>query len=223
MSEVERVFCIGFHKTATSSLEDALELLGYRVHGFINVTSKAAAREGAKKILRDYNSIRDFPWPVIFKWLDKEYPNSKFILTVRDEKDWIESVCGHFGGKHIEMHKWIYGCGDPIGNEDKYLEVYNRHNKEVINYFGDRRGEDLLVLNITEGEGWEKICPFLKKREPLFEFPKVALSTEKVKNMNHLEWVKWKAKQKTLKSYKHYKQGRLLSESVRYVKNKFNN
>jgi hypothetical protein len=29
----EKVFCIGFHKTGTTSLRVALELLGYRVTG----------------------------------------------------------------------------------------------------------------------------------------------------------------------------------------------
>ncbi len=218
----EKVFCIGFHKTATSSLEDALEILGYRVHGFVSVTSKKEAKSEAKDILEKYDSIRDFPWPLIFKWLDQNYPNSKFILTVRDERDWINSVCKHFGNGHIDMHEWVYGYGDPIGNEERYLEVYKRHNKKVLDYFGERRGKDIIVIDITKGDGWKKLCNFLGKKVPIFRFPRTAVSDERIKKMSYYEWTKWFIRQKTLKVYKHYKKGKLMEESKRFLKNNLN-
>ena len=44
------------------------------------------------------------------------------------------------------------------------------HNKEVREYFKDRPN-DLLVMNICAGDGWEKLCPFLDKNIPAGPFP----------------------------------------------------
>jgi len=41
------------------------------------------------------------------------------------------------------------------------MKAYRRHHESVVEYFNDRP-RDLLVLNIIEGEGWDKLCRFLK-------------------------------------------------------------
>jgi hypothetical protein len=40
----------------------------------------------------------------------------------------------------------------------------------VKEYFRDRP-DDLLVMNICAGEGWEKLCPFLGLAIPKVKFP----------------------------------------------------
>ena len=59
------------------------------------------------------------------------------------------------------MREWIYGegMGNPLGNEDLYMDRYLRHYNEVRAYFKDRPN-DLLEVSWTDGDGWEKICPF---------------------------------------------------------------
>jgi Sulfotransferase domain len=87
------------------------------------------------------------------------------------------------------MKKWIYGAGCPKGNEDVYIARYQRHNSEVIEYFKDR-GSDLLLLDITAGEGWAKLCPFLGERVPALDFPCANTAPEREKfgkrNSNYL-------------------------------------
>jgi hypothetical protein len=39
-------------------------------------------------------------------------------------------------------------------------KVYEEYYKGVIDYFRNRPS-DLLTMNILEGDGWEKLCPFL--------------------------------------------------------------
>jgi hypothetical protein len=178
------IFGIGFHKTATTSLEAALRCLGYRVHGGVpsnEVCSREQARQKAREICRSYDALQDMPWPILYKWLDKRYPKSKFILTIRPEKEWIQSVCRHFGNQYIRRHDWIYGKGDPIGNEGLYLKTYRQHNEDVLSYFGERRGEDLLVMDITNNDGWEKLCPFLDDPRPMIPFPQSNVSSERLK------------------------------------------
>jgi hypothetical protein len=41
----------------------------------------------------------------------------------------------------------------------------------VREHFADRPG-DLLVLDITAGEGWDRLCPFLGLPEPGVPFPR---------------------------------------------------
>jgi hypothetical protein len=70
------------------------------------------------------------------------------------------------------MHEWIYGRGKGLPKDDKRnsIEVYRRHNKDVLNYFKQRE-QDLLVLDFSKGDGWEKLCNFLHKEIPNVPFP----------------------------------------------------
>ena len=68
------------------------------------------------------------------------------------------------------MREWIYGVGSPKANEDIYKRKYLEHNHDVMKYF-EGRSNDFLILRITEGEGWEKLCPFLHRETPDQPFP----------------------------------------------------
>lgn len=168
-----KVFGIGFHKTATTSLAQALAYLGYRVTGPNWVDHPDIADtvyDLAFDLANMFDAFQDNPWPILYKELDQEFPGSKFILTLRPSDEWIRSVVKHFDEEETPMRKWIYGVGCPRGNENIYIARYERHNREVQQHFKDR-GEQLLVLNIAAGEGWEKLCPFVGKPIPAVHFP----------------------------------------------------
>ncbi|MEX2133083.1 MAG: sulfotransferase family protein [Acidimicrobiia bacterium] len=168
-----KVFGIGFHKTGTSTLASALRILGYRVAGTFGIDDAdigLTASKQALRIARDWDAAQDNPWPIVYQDLDRAYPHSKFILTTRDSDEWLASVVRHFGGESTPMREWIYGVGDPVGNEAIYKKRYEEHNREVLEYFENRQN-DLLVLPITEGAGWAQLCPFLGLEEPASEFP----------------------------------------------------
>jgi hypothetical protein len=109
--------------------------------------------------------------------LDDNFPNSKFILTARDKETWLKSVhrfvsiWGNIRGNSIidlirKMH--IFHC---INYDEDYISVlYDNHFRNVEYYFKDRK-QDLLVIDICGGEGWEKLCPFLNKDVPDVPFP----------------------------------------------------
>lgn len=168
-----KVFGIGFHKTGTTSLAVALQQFGYTVTGSNEVYNPRIAEEVhdlARRLARTHDAFQDNPWPLLYREMDREFPGSRFILTTRPTDKWIRSVVTHFGTQDTPMRRWIYGVGHPAGNEAIYIERYERHNREVLEYFADRPG-DLLVLAITEGEGWEKLCPFLGVPVPNRPFP----------------------------------------------------
>jgi hypothetical protein len=134
----------------------------------------------AFELANRFDAFQDNPWPILYKQLDRKFPGSKFILTLRPSDEWIRSVVNHFSEKEMPMREWIYGVGHPKGNEDVYIARYERHNREVLEYFKDR-SEQLLVLNITAGEGWTKLCPFLGEHIPSVGFPCANTASEREK------------------------------------------
>ena len=168
-----KVFGIGFHKTATTSLGDALRILGYRTIGAVGVFDPDVSRKAlelALPLAEQYDAFHDNPWCLIYPALDQLFPGSRFILTVRPVQSWIQSAVRHFSGSTTPMRDWIYGVGDAAGRESHFIERYVEHNREVEEYF-KQRPQDLLVLHITEGDGWEKLCQFLAKPVPADRFP----------------------------------------------------
>lgn len=168
-----KLFCIGFHKTGTTSLTSALRCLGYTITGPNGVDNPNIGQEVydmVDSLVPQYDAFQDNPWPIVYRYLDAKYAKSKFILTIRETEDWLISIVRHFGTSETPMRKWIYGVGSPVGNEEIYRARYQRHNEEVLDYFRDRPA-DLLVLQVTEGEGWEKLCPFLGRTIPEEPFP----------------------------------------------------
>lgn len=168
-----KVFGIGFHKTGTSSLGEALTELGYRVCGPFGIHESNLADvlpRRAVELAAEYDAVEDNPWPVLYRDLDRAYPGSKFILTVRAPQRWLDSVVRHFGTVDTPMREWIYGVGHPLGNEERYREVYENHNQAVRAYFRNDP-ERLLVMDFEQGESWEKLCGFLGVPEPDSPFP----------------------------------------------------
>ena len=166
-----KIFCIGFAKTGTTSLSVALMHLGYNVKGTIGIHDINISKIIYKLIDKTvplYDAFQDNPWPIVYEYLDKNY-DGMFILTMRDEKGWIKSLLNHCGKNETPFRKWIYGYANPIGHEQVYIDRYNKHNKEVREYFKGK--SNFLELNIINGEGWEKLCPFLGYEIKNIKFP----------------------------------------------------
>ena len=172
-----KVFCVGFQKTGTTSLYAALTTLGLRTAVVVgrDWNAERLAAEGAAlciEAMRDYDAAQDMPWPIFFRELDEAFPGSKFILTVRDPERWFASIEGHFGANPDAMQAFVYGAGaaSPAGNKERYLEVYERHERDVRAHFADRPG-DLLVMDLERGDGWRELCAFLGRPVRADDFP----------------------------------------------------
>lgn len=173
-----KVFCVGFQKTGTSSLRDALRLLGYRVAGVYGrgqdvASLQASYVEEGLRLAQEYDAVQDMPWPLIYRELDQAFSGSKFILLDRDSESWFRSISGHFGEQPDAMQQLIYGldAGAPLGNKARYVEVYERHNAAVRAYFAERP-RDLLIINLEKGDGWKELGEFLGVAVPEGPFVK---------------------------------------------------
>lgn len=168
-----RVFCIGWHKTGTTTLGLALLKLGYSVLGCRLDMVHPLRRNDLVQVLDlagKFDALQDVPWACLYRDLDRRYPGSKFILTVRDESSWLRSASRHFGNAHIPLHEWIYGRGNLCGNEQLYLQKFRNHQEAVMDYFSDRP-DDLLIFSLARGDGWRELCEFLDVGVPEMAFP----------------------------------------------------
>ncbi len=168
-----KVFGIGLHKTSTSSLANALYILGYHVGGTFatgDFADQAQLEAYVIEAAGRYDAIQDMPWPAFYRMLDEHFPGSKFVLTVRDPDRWVSSVVTHFGRKDISSHEYVYGVPTAEGHEQVYLEHFRRHSQDVQQYFADRP-DDLLVMDIGAGQGWAELCAFLDVPVPDLPFP----------------------------------------------------
>lgn len=177
MASRPKVFCVGFHKTGTTSLFAALTELGYRVSGTVghHLPAPRLAKEGGQLCIdtaRKFDAVEDMPWPLFFRDLDKAFPGSKFVLTVREPESWFASIDRHFGEVDTAMHQFVYGAGSGRAREakDRWIAVVTAHNEAVRAHFSARPG-DLLEMDLASGDGWEKLAAFLGAEAPATAFP----------------------------------------------------
>jgi hypothetical protein len=175
-----KVFGIGLSRTGTKSLTSALHALGISVaHYPDDETTLRELIEGNYdfSLLQKLDGITDITVSAFYPQLDKLFPGSKFILTVRDKESWLKSMKKHWSGRpafadeeeisfskqtHMNIRRLlraaVYGCYE--FNEERLSYVYDQHYKNVMEYFKSRP-ESLLVLDICGGQGWNQLCSFL--------------------------------------------------------------
>ncbi len=174
-----RVFCIGLSKTGTTSLTAALKTLGYRAKHF--PIRMIRYRDGVlsydRSIAARYDALSDLPIARFYRDLDRAFPGSKFILTVRQIDDWLDSCRRHvWPGQLIRADTWfnrlhrdMYDAIDY--DEQRFRNAYIRHVDDVHTYF-EGREDDLLEFNVADGDSWPPLCTFLDKKRPDGPFPR---------------------------------------------------
>lgn len=190
-----KVFGIGLNRTGTTSLSRALRLLGYAHAPYAPQLIEPAVRGDRRalaRFARRYDSFEDWPWPLVFRWLDRQFPGSKFVLTRRRTPEaWLKSLSQHCQDRPLvtppervnfvhqpvitpnEQHRLALGFEYPELAPEELLGHYRHHNATVRHYFRDRPG-DLLEVCWEEGHGWPELCAFLGKRIPAdLAFPNV--------------------------------------------------
>jgi hypothetical protein len=116
--------------------------------------------------IEEYDAYSDHPIDWTYKILDKLYPKSLFIFTERrDREAWIRS-------KHI-----LATASRTPHRPIQWAESYDNHFKDVKEYFKNRP-KDILFIDICDGEGWEKLCPFLEVDVPKEPFPHAGKSKD---------------------------------------------
>ncbi len=176
---MEKVFGVGWAKTGTTSLGTCFEILGYNHQTQrLDLTKHLGNNDLAPimKVANKKDTFEDWPWLLLYKEFDKQFPESKFILTKRAPEKWVKSYKNMLEGQGSateelnEIRRILYGLPFPEVSEEQLIKRYTQHNDDVIHYFKDRP-EDLLIVDWSEGDGWKEICDFLGKKVPNIVFP----------------------------------------------------
>jgi hypothetical protein len=186
-----KVFCVGRNKTGTTSMARALREMGYVV-GIQSLAERLiddCARRDFRRLFlycHTAQAFQDMPFgmPFTFQALDRRFPRSKFVLTVRDSPEqWYASLTRFhmalFGGQRLPTAAdlraaayvrpgWAYNAfrlaygtpDDDLYNRDVLIAGYLSHNQSVTDYFQHRPG-DLLVLNVAQPDAYDRLCRFL--------------------------------------------------------------
>jgi len=56
-------------------------------------------------------------------------------------------------------------------NDRALQEGFIRHSRMVRDYFGERVGKDLLILDVSAADAWGRLCAFLGREIPPTPFP----------------------------------------------------
>jgi hypothetical protein len=177
-----KILGIGLSKTGTKSLIGALAQCGLRTAHYIEHIRIMRglgtwfSGDFDKDSLADCDAAADLPIATFFAQLDRRYPGSKFILTVREIESWLTSVRQHWQraplkqkriqlGKKISVDQYrrllrltTYGMDDFCA--DRFRWIYQTHLKNVQSHF-ENRPHDLLILDVCGGEAWDRLGPFL--------------------------------------------------------------
>jgi len=162
-----KIFCIGGPKTGTTSLHKALKILGYRSARIFDWPTywKNGEEKYIEKIKNSsYNAFVDFPFGYkdLYKKIDVSLHGSKFILTVRNSEALEKSFFNFY-----KDGPWVHYM---LENLPEKIKLIGERNDEIIRYFEDRKSQ-LLVMDVTKGDGWDKLCIFLDKPIPNKPFP----------------------------------------------------
>ncbi len=193
-----KVFCLGFPKTGTTSLEVALQHLGYKVcrgNERNNYTNYLIALfihgdyDELRRMIRHFDAFADLPWggTDLYLWLSETYSEARFIQTVRDPESWFQSLSNvafsldenpetaletnHAAGSYgaVYLFKKVWQLDNMVDAKVRLLSVYKQLNYNIKTHF--HRDNLFLSFDLTKDPGWEDLCRFLDKKVPDILFP----------------------------------------------------
>ncbi|MCB0732344.1 MAG: hypothetical protein KDC88_15070 [Ignavibacteriae bacterium] len=190
------------NKTGTTSMEALFHALNIPVgpQRPAELLISDYANNEFKRIIKfvRFNGVafQDIPFslPKTYEVLDKAFPNSKFILTIRDsDETWYNSLIS-FNGKlfangkiptkeNLQNAKYIYKGWmwqanriifktpeNDIYKKDVLIKQYNDYNNSVLEYFKNKPSK-LLVVNVSQKDAAKQICQFLGTKKRLETMP----------------------------------------------------
>ncbi|CAK8680232.1 unnamed protein product [Clavelina lepadiformis] len=203
-----KVIVAGFPKTGTKSMHIALRELGYDVYDFVEnfwylgkdwnkILTEGGSVDDFKRMYEDVDAGVDAPIFFFWKEIHEAFPNSKIILTTRDEDSWFRSyrkqieeinqntmlrllfVYSPLGRKFetfllrlaqvVYATSWIKANTFSMKHSVNELVMRKLYRQHNADVTQNAPKDKLLVYNLKEG--WEPLCKFLDKPVPDKQFP----------------------------------------------------
>lgn len=207
-SKKPKIFCIGLNKTGTTSLGMFFEQQGYLVEPQIKceLLFKEYFNRNFDAIVKHCKNSRavvfqDVPFslPLTYPHLDNAFPQSKFILTIRENSDmWYNSILKFHSdfynkgkvptfesldnSKYVYqgwswklMHEVFINDKSKMYSKNEFVDVYENHIESVKNYFKNK-SEKLIIIDVSKKEDLSKLCNWLKIETTENSFPNISSS-----------------------------------------------
>lgn len=182
-----KIFAIGFYKTGTTTICEALQVLGYRTINGDTPGSYPGADDGETLLqqigrgdyrlptFEHFDAFTDNPYFHLWREIYAQYPQAKYILTARDEERWIESCTRFYRNRRIRpLRVWMFGKhANPAASPESrqaWLDAYRAHNAAVRQHFRSRP-DQFFEFDPTQVREWGPLCGFLGTPVPTEPWP----------------------------------------------------
>lgn len=155
---MKKVFCIGLHKTGTSSLHDFALQCGYKSTHTVHWMKNENMLEEFD-FFSDGGSHFDDQNEFNYEELLRRYPDALFILNTRDARSWVVSKLKHAGWTKdtvIEPDENFTPYSDwkdkSFFNIRAFLEHKFNYEAKVTNYFQKNHPDKILFIDVTKNK-----------------------------------------------------------------------
>ena len=192
-----KIICVGIGKTGTKSISKALRHLGYTVFDWeeqvfdfqdhwVDVFQNGALLD-VKRVYQHADAVVDAPGNFFWEEILEAYPDSKVILSEREEDSWLKSLVNQLQVFEAVISRRFLVVLSPTSRKQIFILYshltailgsadpksacvlrtrYRMHNHRVKSLVPP---EKLLVYNVKQG--WKPLCDFLGCEVPTVAFP----------------------------------------------------
>ena len=182
-----KIICVGIGKTGTKSISKALRHLGHTVFDWeeqvfdfqdhwVDVFQYGAQLD-VKRVYQHADAVVDAPGNFFWEEILEAYPDSKVILSEREEDSWLKSQVNQLQVFEAVISRRFLAVLSPTSRKQIFIlyshltailgsadpksacvlrERYRMHNHRVKSLVPP---EKLLVYNVKQG--WKPLCDFL--------------------------------------------------------------
>jgi len=165
MKTTDKILCLGFNKTGTTSLHTAFQILGIKSAHYSYNRNKGRylldkAHQENKPLLSympKVSAYSDMHLYSYYKDLLEQYPEAYFILNTREPRKRSESLIQHRKERNKTLAK---KRAVDKKSQSKEERTQKRVELEIkAHYKGVKK---FIVMNLSRGDYcWEVLCPFL--------------------------------------------------------------
>ena len=192
-----KIICVGLGKTGTTSISKALRHLGYTVFDWeeqvfdfqdqwVDVFQNGA-QLNVKRVYQHADAVVDAPGNFFWEEILEAYPDSKVILSEREEDSWLKTLVNQLQVFEAVISRRFLAVLSPTSRKQIFIlyshltailgsadpksacvlrKRYRMHNHRVKSLVPP---EKLLVYNVKQG--WKPLCDFLGCEVPTVAFP----------------------------------------------------
>lgn len=181
-----KVFGIGLSRTGTTSLCNALSMLGYSSIHWANPLTLELIGEDDIPL---FDAFTDITVCTDFEGLAARWPDARFIHTMRPRDSWVRAFAAHYARAHgtgdFQELQALAATPDSFHHGTGFLDVHDRlyfrhpspeaawdaHEARVRRFFASQPPGRCLEFSVFRGDGWAELCAFLGKPVPAAPFP----------------------------------------------------